>query len=80
MRKRKDTNLAEGEITGHAHRCAGTNVIVYDTDGDRMLEAPNGCDVTHEEHKTIEIPPGEYDAVISKEYDPFEEAAREVLD
>ena len=80
MRKRKDTNLAEGEVTGHAHRCSGVDVSVFDTEEGRLLDAPNGCEVTHEEHKTHILPPGKFDTVISQEYDPFEQEARNVAD
>mgnify|MGYP000851224130 CR=1 FL=1 len=81
MKKRKDTNLAEGEVTGHAHRCSGDDVSVFDCDGGlRLLNAPYGCEVTHEEHKTVHIEPGQYDIVIAQEYDPFEDEARKVAD
>jgi len=80
MGKRKDTNLAEGEVTGHAHRCFGDDVAVYDkSDGERMLDTPNGCEVTHEEHKTVVVDPGQYDIVIAKEFDEVERA-RNVAD
>lgn len=77
MKKRKDTNLAEGEVTGHAHRCSREEVSVFDCDnGLRLLDAPNGCEVNHEEHKTVYIEPGKYDIVIAQEYDPFEDKAK----
>lgn len=81
MKKRKDTNLAEGEVTGHAHRCAGAGVAVFDeTDGTRLLEAPSGCEVTHEEHKTHILPPGRYTATIAHEQDHAADDARRVRD
>ena len=78
MKKRKDRNLAEGEVTGHAHRCsAGT---VYDCDdGTRLLES-DGCEVTHEEHKTIKLPAGRLKSIIATEQDHFAQKAREVAD
>ena len=81
MRKRDDTNLAEGEVTGHAHRCVGSEIAVYDLDdGTRLLDVPEGCQVTHEEHKTIELPPGRYVAQQAHELDHAEEAVRRVQD
>lgn len=77
--KRNDKNLAEGEVTGHAHRCVG-DVEVYNIDGGRELDAPDGCTVTHEEHNTIELPPGRYDTIIAVERDHAAEEAREVRD
>lgn len=34
--------------------------------------------ITHEEHKTIELPQGIYEAYVQREYDPIEE--RKVVD
>jgi hypothetical protein len=78
MKKRKDRNLAEGEVTGHAHRCSqGT---VYDCDdGTRLLDT-DGCEVTHEEHNTIQIPAGRFTTIIATEQDHFAQKAREVQD
>lgn len=81
LKKRNDCNLAEGEITGHAHRCKGHEVAVYDhPDGHRVLDCPDGCDLSHEEHNTHAVPPGRYKAIIAREYDPFAEEARKVVD
>ena len=78
MEKRKDKNLAEGEVTGHAHRC--TSGTVYDCpDGTRLLDT-EGCEVTHEEHKTIELPAGRYISIIATEQDHFANEARRVQD
>lgn len=80
MKKRKDKNLAEGEVTGHAHRCLG-DCAVYDLpNGSRLLDAPDGVEVTHEEHKTIVLPAGRYNAIIAREVDPFDEEVRAVAD
>lgn len=82
MKKRDDKNLAEGEVTGHAHRVNGS-AEVYDADenGDvRMLRALNDVDVTHEEHQTVRLPAGEYDIRRQVEYDPDLEEARRVAD
>ena len=80
MKKRIDCNLAEGEVTGHAHRCAGEGVEVFDVDDGRELHAPDGCDVTHEEHNTHTLPPGEYTTFQAFEQDHAAEEARQVVD
>ena len=80
MKLRNDKCLAEGEVTGHAHRVTGEDVAVYGEDVDRELHAPNGADVTHEEHKRIELPAGEYDITRQREIDPDTEEARVVAD
>ena len=69
--------LAQGEHTGHYHEAHGSNVAFYD---DGTLEAPQGAEVTHQEHATITLPPGEYIRSIVQEYDHFAEEARNVAD
>lgn len=79
--KRKDTNLAEGEVTGHAHRCKGKGVAVFDCNNDvRELDAPHGCEVTHEEHKTHLLPPGHYTTFRAVERAHAAEETRQVQD
>lgn len=80
MKKRTDNCLAEGEVTGHAHRAAGTNVAVYGQDVERVLDAPDGATVSHEEHKQITLPPGRYDVSRQREIDPDTEDVRAVAD
>lgn len=71
--------LASGEVTNHHHR-AGGNVSLWDVGGTMVLDAPEGSTVTHEEHKPLVLPPGEYNRHIVLEYDHFAEEAREVRD
>ena len=80
--KKLDHNrLAEGEATGHAHRAMGGGVALYEpSPGAMVLDAPSGCEVVHEEHKPIVLPPGEYDRIIVSEYDHFAEESRQVID
>jgi len=76
----RHTVLAEGEVTGHAHRASGEGVVVMEFDGTLFMDAPNGAEVTHEEHGPHTIPPGIYEIGIVKEYDHFAEEIREVAD
>lgn len=80
MERRNDNLLASGEITGHHHRATATDVAVYGSGIERRLHAPTGTAVVHEEHKRIEIPPGEYDITRQREIDPDTEEARAVAD
>jgi len=80
MKKLKHKRLAEGEVTGHSHTAVADDVEVWDDEEIRVLKAPSGTPVKHEEHKTIELPAGEYDVTIQKEFDPFEQKIREVAD
>lgn len=54
--------IAEGEVTGHKHLLVGDQVelLLGELEGDFAIHAPKGATVTHDEHKPIELPPGEY--------------------
>lgn len=79
--KRKANNhLAEGEATGHFHAATASDVALYEYEGGLMLAAPSGTEVTHQEHNTVLVPPGNYDRSIVQEFDHFTEEAREVVD
>jgi len=69
---KKDNVLLEGEVTGHAHRVMG-DAKVYQTDtGTVYFKVLQPSKITHEEHKTIEITPGNYKVTRQREYDPYE--------
>ncbi|HSS21301.1 MAG TPA: hypothetical protein VLL54_14600 [Pyrinomonadaceae bacterium] len=72
--------LAEGEATGHKHVAVADDVRLFVHDGTLFMSAPNGTSVVHEEHRVIEIPPGEYQIGIVREYDHFAEVVRRVID
>ena len=78
---KKHKRLAEGEVTGHAHRCTGDGVAVFDCEnGTRLLAAPSGTEVTHEEHKTHTLPPGTYRTFRAFEQDHAADESREIAD
>lgn len=63
--------LAEGEVTGHAHRIASRHATLYRTELDaRYMRVTAPVALKHEEHKSIEIPPGCYRVTIHTEYRP----------
>lgn len=66
--------LAEGEMTGHAHRLkTGSSARVLG-DGKKLFLEVRDKQVTieHEEHGPIELPPGDYEVRIQREYHPRE--------
>lgn len=79
-KKRKNNHLVEGEATGHFHAATGNGVSVLEAEEDVYLNAPNGCQVEHQEHKTIVLPAGAYKAERVQEYDHYTEEARKVRD
>lgn len=80
--------LAEGEATGHHHRVSTefikhamllehNKTLYLKVEGIPGIE---GISVVHEEHKPIIVPEGEWKVGIVREYDPFEQEARQVRD
>lgn len=72
--------LAEGEVTGHAHRVErAADARVLSTGSGRYLEVlANETTIVHEEHGPITLPKGIYEIRIQREYSPQE--IRRVVD
>jgi len=80
-KKLKEAVLAEGEVTGHAHRLADSEVEVWEQeDGSREFTLTEDTELTHEEHGTLKVPAGDRVADQIVEYDPFLEETRRVAD
>ena len=63
--------LAEGEVTGHAHRITQGDAELYEENGTLFLHVDSETALlTHEEHKAIELPKGDYEIIIQREYTP----------
>lgn len=63
--------LAEGEVTGHAHR-ADTGVL-YERDGNLYLDVSEAkATLSHEEHGPIELECGCWKVIRQVEYTPTE--------
>lgn len=72
--------LAEGETTGHAHRLEGAGAAVLERETETYASAPRGATITHEEHRTVVLPAGNYRIVPQVEHDPYRRTARRVVD
>jgi hypothetical protein len=72
--------LAEGEITGHAHRLQDpSSGQVFSVGSDLYLEVlADTATVVHEEHGPVTLPRGGYGIRIQREYSPQE--IRRVVD
>lgn len=71
--------LALGEVTGHKHQILDDGVDVFvKEDGTMYLKVANGAELRHEEHGTILLPPGNYERILQREYEP--QGIRQVLD
>ena len=84
MRKETDVKkeinrvLAEGELTGHAHVADVGEVT--EVGGKKFFATKEPAKVTHQEHETVKVPPGEHRVERVLEYDHFAEEAKEVKD
>lgn len=81
----ENTVLAYGEATNHAHRVVEGQVTVFAGTGKESEKkyfsvAQGGAKLVHQEHKTIEIPQGQYEVLNEREYSPFDDAIRSVQD
>jgi len=77
LRRLEGGVLAEGEVTGHAHRIENPpDVELYQDKARDVLylrvkvEKGTTARVVHEEHAPIELPPGVYRVWKQREYDP----------
>jgi hypothetical protein len=63
--------LATGEATGHAHVLHGL-AIAHHTNllGRAFVELLEPGELRHEEHKTIQVPPGWYEVIRQRVYTP----------
>lgn len=62
----------------HHHRLRG-DFKIGEKNGKRFVHS-KGCELFHEEHKTIKIPKGFYSLDLVHEYDHFLEESRVVID
>ena len=87
LKAQENTVLAYGEATNHSHQLVQGQACVYsatgsDTEGKKYFEVTSkgGAKLVHQEHKTIDIPQGQYEVLNEKELNPFDEAVRRVQD
>lgn len=69
--KARGVVLAEGEASGHFHGIASRHAKLYRTESDaRYMRVTAPVALAHEEHATVEIPPGNYRVTIHRQYEP----------
>jgi hypothetical protein len=74
-KKRVSGHILEGEVTGHIHRVAELESAEVLECGDGLflsVAANGGVSIVHEDHNTLELPPGNYEIVRQREYSPEE--------
>ncbi len=79
----KDTFvLAEGEVTGHAHRLKGKIEVLEQKVQDEQIlfKVHQKTTLSHEEHATLVLEKGTYLKVQQVEYDPFNDLIVHIRD
>jgi hypothetical protein len=80
-KSRKVFVLAEGETTGHAHRLRGKFDIFAAANGMPLgLAVKEPTALTHEEHGTITLEPGDYEVAQERAQDTDKDLAYQVAD
>lgn len=70
-KKLSHLTLAEGEVTGHSHRIIEGKAELYERNGTLYLRVlSEQALLSHEEHKQIQIPQGDWMVRIQREYEP----------
>lgn len=75
LKARANGILAYGEVTGHAHRVEDLAKAGVLEVGDRRLflsVGPEGVRIVHDEHAPLDLPGGNYQVEIQREYTPAE--------
>jgi len=76
--EKKDGIILHSDTTGHSHKVK--NAQLFMKDGKPFIVAEKEAVLTHEEHKDLKLPPGNYEMKIVKEYDHLLEESRNVID
>lgn len=75
--------LQKSEISNHKHQLIHGKAILYEgrkKDEFYLNVKSSNIKLIHEEHKTINIPKGKYYVYGVREFDPFEDEIRRVID
>ncbi len=74
--------MAEGEVTGHAHRLRGKIEVLEKKQEDEQIlfKVHHKTTLSHEEHATLILEKGTYLKVQQVEYDPFNDLIVHIRD
>lgn len=76
--------IALGEASGHMHQVQGNagffDLRMNQETQDKFLRVIAPVRIAHQEHREIELPPGNYRIGIQRERDPFANRTRAVVD
>ena len=81
LKKAENNVLAYGEVTGHKHLLKSSQICVFENaNKQKFIDARQDLELVHEEHDPLLIKKGLYVVVHEQEYNPFDEAIRQVMD
>ena len=81
LKESNEVTIALGEATGHHHTLYGSVPIgLFEFDDRRYLQIQEEVELRHQEHHMLKIEPGNYEVIIEREYDYFEETMKKVVD
>lgn len=69
-KKGDDLILAEGEVTGHSHRFPAGAAKMLKWNDKTYLRVTKRAALSHEEHKALSLPEGDYEIKIQQDYEP----------
>lgn len=84
LEKVKAGIVALGEATGHLHQIQGEagffDLRLDPSTQTKFLKVIAPVRIAHQEHREIELPPGNYRIGVQREYDPWSKRSRAVVD
>ena len=82
LKRLNKKSLAEGEVTGHHHTFSNGMVQIFQEQETKQkyVEVGQEAELIHQEHNAIKIKEGLYILIQEREFNPFEEEIRQVLD
>ena len=83
IEKPKDVKILKTDLlhkgANHHHKLRGKFKIAVNKNGERFIHS-KGCELYHEEHRSIQVSEGFYKMDIVVEYDHFLNESRQVID
>ena len=70
LQKEKQVVLAYGEVTGHSHAMNGACMMFKYSDARYLRVQDELVELRHEEHGCLQIPQGDYEIIIQKDFEP----------
>jgi hypothetical protein len=78
-KKLSHLTLAQGEVTGHSHRISRGQAELYERNGTLYLKVLSQTAIlNHEEHRSLEIPHGNWMIKIQREYQPVKNTVKPI--